>query len=368
MAPILLLALTLIGLAGLINAADHRLDVDVTGQFMTAIATNGTTIFLSSDFGSTWTATSPPSSGYANTKFSCNGGWRVAQSDASGQVLISVAYADYGWNCPPVFSYDRGQTWKVAQYFNNDQPVWGCIDATVSGDGKVMGAVCVQGSQWSTTEHAYHHYLSTDSGRSFGIMLSTNYDFSNSEGMGFDFNGKNMATTAIQGDDDVHKPDLAGLFVSQDGGQTFKNTPANSIDTIDSHWPSISYDNTGKFVAAIYDTGINTGLSVSADSGTTWTTLNHLKLDQQAYQTGGSVAYSGNGAFAYVAFEGSANQPIYVYDRLKNTLTKTSSPTVGLWGTVATDFSGKYVLASTSTSPTTYVSKDFGATWTVVHY
>ena len=87
-----------------------------SGQYQTALFTDGGSIYTSSNYGSTWTQ---------NTNAPTNAYWRSVSLSGSGQYqLASTGYTDVG---SIYFSSNYGSTWSTSSYAPTTSSYWGLV-------------------------------------------------------------------------------------------------------------------------------------------------------------------------------------------------------------------------------------------------
>ena len=310
------------------------------GQYMAAVASGSTTgdIFVSSDFGSSWvnkTAASP-NYDYTSIAMSSSGQYMVAgTSSANGDIWVSNNF---------------GSTWVYKDYSFS----WTSV--AVSSDGKYMAACAGPGDI----------YLSSNSGVNWAAITSITTDYSWT-GISMSSSGQYMA--ACRGG-------AGKIYRSTDFGVTWTETNAPA----DSSWSSISISGSGQYMAACIDSSADDRIYVSLDYGLNWSPQSGTS------QPWNSISVSSSGQ--YIAACANDNSGIYTYQKtmdigsiflLENRLGYNTTPlitnyninneewlyrygTYASWKSISASDDGQYMAACIFKGGI-YVSHNFGASW-----
>lgn len=274
-------------------------------------------VFISTDYGTTWTAEAPTFP------------WMAVASDASGKMLAAAGTCYPGGSCgSPYMSTDGGQNWATSAGFKNNY--YG-----IGSDSSGQRLIAVAGG---------NVYGSGDGGASWGVASGLQSGYAD-----------NVA--AYSGDGSTR-------VVSYMEYITVNNNANNlgwvQTPTVTARWRGVSTDYTGKVIAGAYDlrygSGGNyeSGFVVSTDGGASYTTVKLTNEGEKYY----SVSVNDN---ANYVFCGGSNG-IYVYNIAKKTVTQSAAPAGGYYS-IASSKDGKYVIAS---SGSLYHSSDYGATFQLV--
>lgn len=287
----------------------YALDSDHSGKTILGASSGG--IYVSNDYGASWES---------NLNCTYIGGAAVS---GNGQHMALAANA-FSPTCGAVIvSNDFGKTWKTASFPMRSYSLRGVsIDAT----GKYMAVV-----NYSNGNGQDDIYLSTDYGVSFHATKSDCIYLSSIE-MGY--NGQTIVTGQGTGI----------ILASNDYGATF--SVANGMSN---SYYSLSCNSDCSVLLA----GNFNGVSVSADSGKTWTvtTLPRGKNYKTAMNSSGQLQVAGS----------SNRSPVYISTDYGQTWTPTDTPN-HQWYDVTSDATGQY-LAAAAFGEEIYMSKDFGKTW-----
>lgn len=193
--------------------------ISSTGQYQVSAITN--IIFVSNDYGSTWTTNN-----YSINPYS-------ASITSSGQTMY-IANS----NGNALYSTDYGQTW------NTHSNITGAKNIVISGDGiKIL----------YTKNGTNKLFLSTNSGISFTEITSV----PQAAGIGMSKNGMYMVTRSI-----------SSSYISSNGGSTWSTLSTNLGG---GHMPNIAISSDGQYMIATADPGYSTNY-FSSNYGVTWTT------------------------------------------------------------------------------------------------
>jgi photosystem II stability/assembly factor-like uncharacterized protein len=274
---------------------------DSTGQYLAAVTFPGS-IYMSSDYGSTWTQTTTAFTGRYWTGIASNSTgtllvavsgetngtiWRSSTSGTSwGQLSgglpdpanwLSIASSDDGTQLAAVIygggiwtSPDSGSTWSLQSAPTPTTASWWSIAS--SSDGTKIVAV-INGGDNLNGEGIWR---SINSGSTWGQL---------SGGLPVTANWRSIASS----DDGTHLAAVVnnggGIWTSSDSGTTWTQTNAPS-----EYWTSIASSSTGQYLAAVVSTGY---IYTSTDYGTTWSNANNAP--SQAWS---SIAMSSNGGYS----------------------------------------------------------------------
>ncbi len=274
--------------------------ISSTGQYQTAVVWSGQ-IYNSSDYGNTWTAKESSRT------------WRSVSISSSGQYQTAVAQTDQIY-----ISSDYGNTWTA----KDSSRLW--YNVSLSSTGQYQTAV-VYGGQI---------YVSSDYGNTWTAkQISRNW-----QAVSVSTSGQYQTAVVYGGQ----------IYISSDYGNTWTAKDSNR------NWYRISVSSSGQYQIALVDGG---QIYISSDYGNTWT----AKESSRSW-TGISVSSTGQYQTAVV----QSNQ-IYISSDYGNTWTAKESGRV--WSGIAISNTapiyptGKYQTAVVYGGQI-YISSNYGNTWT----
>ena len=202
--------------------------VAISGNGQYVIATNMATftepgvIYLSSDYGSTWTLSSAPTLT-----------WYAACSSSSGQYLYAAAYDDGIY-----YSSDYGAEW-----LKSNAPAKGWRNLACEETGSyVFGTAGDEGI-----------YYSSNYGADWGLLSAPTDLYW--VGIACDSTCGQTVATVFGG----------GIYISTDGGYTYTQTSAPSLN-----WIAVASSSSGQYLVAVVQDDSSQCIYVSADYGSSW--------------------------------------------------------------------------------------------------
>eukprot|EP01041_Mallomonas_annulata_P002535 gene2535-4943_t len=213
---------------------------DSTGRYVSAGDVGGS-IYTSSDYGVTWVASTS-----SLTDWSRSYGWISIASSSSGQYLFAASGFGYVYN-----SSDYGSTWEPTAFVN--QISWNSICSDSSGQylGLVSNGIVYTssdyGNNWS------EHYVGTE--RSGVTYLAITSDSSGRRLAVVDGGGRNRQSEVLSYNGGL-------IYLSSDYGVSWSQSNAPVAA-----WHSITSSGTGEYLAAAVYGG---GIYVSSDFGSNW--------------------------------------------------------------------------------------------------
>jgi hypothetical protein len=192
-------------------------------------ASPGGGLFISTNSGVTWQATSAPATNY----------WYGTASSADGTELVAVcAYDSFTGTLGSVFtSTNSGATWVEANV-----PAYDWRAAATSADGSQIAVVSYGNEEI---------YISTDSGATWNQSVS---------GSGINWN---TVASSADGDVLVEASDFDDfLWVSTDAGATWRHPVVTAVP-----YTSVAASADG---TKLYAAGYNSGIYASTNSGVSW--------------------------------------------------------------------------------------------------
>jgi hypothetical protein len=255
------------------SSADGRILFVAQGNIDQGFGTTTTygRIWRSEDFGATWTP-------ITNTAYNGNGVWQGLEVSSDGQTVVALeasAYDDRG----PWISHDAGRTWKH-HYVNSKNLKW--TDVSVSADGQtiVASSLVPDGTWgWSGSDSGTPE-ISTDGGATWSYM---------------NVNGKSEGWTdiAVSGNGQtilVSDSTAFRFYRSTDAGKTWtKLMPPVPVSGVGSYVGDMALSADGSKAILGKSHG---DLWISTDSGTTW--MKQVMRDLEYWD---SVTISPDGSF-----------------------------------------------------------------------
>ena len=267
-------------------------------QVSTKSAVTRDYIYISSDFGVTWTQSNSPQ------KY-----WQAVSLSASGQYQTAVSITDPGVGGDgggPEYIYvstDFGNTWTQS---NSPEKKW--FSVSLSDSGQYQTAVVYNG----------YIYISSD----FGVTWTQSNNSLEKYWFSVSLSKTGKYQTAVAANDYI--------YVSSDFGNTWTQT--NSLQKI---WQSVSISATGQYQTAV---AYNDYIYISSDFGVTWTLSNNSL--QKNWFSVSITSSSGRYQTALV----SGPEYIYVSTDFGNTWTETNSPEK-IWRSASLSTTGQYQTA-----------------------
>ncbi len=289
-----------------INALDIGVPTE-TGQYQTAVVYGGQ-IYISSDYGNTWTAKES------------NRSWTDIAISATGKYQTAVAYSSQIY-----VSSDYGNTW-TAKDSNRD---W--YSVAVSSTGQYQTATGYNVGQYI--------YVSSDYGNTWVAKTGPT-----SEASGQADNVSMSATGQYQTATTESGLDFGIIFTSSDYGNTWIERSGPIAGGI----PAVS--STGQYQAFGQPSG---GFWFSSNYGASWSAVEYVP-----YVSG--ISISGDGK--YTTITGTGPGALYTSSNYGASGVLKDYNSNNSWYDVAVSSTGKYQTAVSSLG--LYVSPDFGVTWT----
>ena len=212
----------------------YKISMSASGQYQTVVSTSfgygqydGYIIYISSDYGSTWTSNTINIDNNPQTsKF-----WSSVSVSASGKYQTAVASDEYIY-----ISSDYGNNWTSAA---SSQLVWNSV--SISASGQYQTACVYSGSIW----------ISSDYGSNWTEITST---------YGYNWNEVSISASGQYQTACVYS---GSIWTSSDYG----NNWTEIITTSAYNWKSVSISASGQYQTAC----INGGYTyISSDYGNTW--------------------------------------------------------------------------------------------------
>jgi len=280
---------------------------------------NGSRIFYSLDFGFTWN----PAWGTDESNFSS--GWSDVASNSDGTKLVAAM-----WNGKIHTSVDSGATWSPKGSSTN---FWSQI--SLSNDGAKLIALASYGGQQS------YVYVSEDDGVNMTSRTSSGNRYWNSLAASSD--GNKVFITESYG----------SVFLSSNFGSTWERTTVSN----DRSWQSVTSSSNGNNLAAVVSGG---SLYTSTDSGQNWTPRttagSRYWTAVASNHEGTKIAAVVGGGFIYTSSDSGASW------------TERTSPGDRYWTSIASSSDGTKLFATAtlgaSSSGGLFTSSDSGVTWT----
>ncbi len=222
------------------------IESDTTGRYILALGRGATNkIFVSNDFGATWTTSGAGQIGLTSTYFN-PAGCGVSGNGAIMYVCFQINTA--GGSIYKSTNY--GASWSQ---LTNAPSNLGFFNLSVSSDGNSI--LCASATSGSTVL-----MLSTNGGTSFANIASNS---------GINPTGNNWVSFSISPDGTkiVGCARSGGIFHTSNGGASWTNT----FTTAGNSWGQCVVANDGKVVVTTISQNTNVPLSVYVWNGTTWT-------------------------------------------------------------------------------------------------
>lgn len=291
--------------------------VSSNGQYQTAVAagSEGDNIWISKDYGATWTQTDSPRK-WTSVAMSSDGRYQTAVE--GGQISFTTpggsnsVVPDSGGIYT---SNDYGLTWTRRE--SSTDRVW--MYVAVSSNGKYQTAVVYTGSVYNSVDYGVTWTSRTSSSPWRSVAMSSDGKYQTAVA------GSGPVTTAA-----------GNIHISKDYGHTWSAVGSFR------HWRSVSVSSDGKFQTAAVFRG---SIYVSYDYGNTW-------IIKSTTQNWNSVAISSDGKYQTATVEninpsdigGGTSYPIFISDNYGDTWLPAQSPNKN-WRGVAMSSDGKYQTA-----------------------
>lgn len=290
----------------IVHAPDYPwacISMSSSGQHIAAAFEGQNAIFLSPDYGVSWTQ-------YANN--ASDFVWSAVTGDNSGQLLTATVYGGL------IFvSSNFGATWTVS---SAPYGFW----SAVACDSVALHRVAVM--------NYGEVYVSESSGATWSVVPLRAGAWS---GVAMDGSGQNIAACLSNG----------GIWISSDYGSSWRNASAP-----DAAWTSISLSASAGYATAVQSEGY---VYFSTDYGSSWIATND-------YNSGWvSVSVDANGKDAVAASSGGL---IYFSSDFSQTWSQITTPGYFQWASVALNSSGELIFACSSDGGV-WLSFNKGTTW-----
>jgi hypothetical protein len=291
--------------------------VSCNGQYQTAVAagSEGDTIWISKDYGATWTQTESPRK-WTSVAMSSDGRYQTAVEGGQISFLSPGGSNSVVSDSGGIYtSNNYGLTWTRRE--SSQDRIW--MHVAVSSDGKYQTAVVYTGSVYNSVDYGVTWTSRTSSSPWRSVAMS-------SEG---------KYQTAVAGSGPTTNG-AGNIHISKDYGRTW--TAVGSVR----HWRSVSMSSDGKFQTAAVFRG---SIYVSYDYGNNW-------IIKSTTQNWNSVAISSDGKYQTATVEninpsdigGGTTYPIFISDNYGDLWLPANSPNKN-WRGVAMSSDGKYQTA-----------------------
>jgi photosystem II stability/assembly factor-like uncharacterized protein len=287
-----------------VGDADHKwlaCASDATGQRLLA-GDNGGRLWLSTDYGASWSATAPGSAASGLN-------WQACASDGDGSTLIAAVNGGRlyvstsggtSWNPAAPGGSATGQSWKAV---------------ASNADGSTLVAAAWTGRLWLSKNGGSSWVETRPAGDANVLWQAVACDAGGSRIMALAWNGRAYASTdagaiwsevrlavdanrpwkACAMDEDgstivlAAYPSVASasgrLYRSADGGATW--TEPQPAGNVDCKWQTVAVDADGSHIVAAVDGG---SVWTSSDSGATWSDAQPAGVTSTAWQSCASNA------------------------------------------------------------------------------
>jgi len=239
-------------------STNNAVAISMTGKYQ--VACDGESIYVSTDYGETWT----------NKKTIMNNKVLVCIS-LNGQYISVISAGDTLYQ-----SSDYGETWRAiddaainsALYENQLNAIYNSLSIfqyagiTMSYDGKYQTLTCEDiyissdyGVNWSRSSL----YVIDRNSISEGLIYEVDEDWSDRNWSGVSMSSDGKIQTAVNNGSDI--------FVSSDYGETWYEVYDTAENIIDKNWTGVSISANGRFQTAIDGNGT---VHVSTNAGVDW--------------------------------------------------------------------------------------------------
>ena len=288
---------------------------DVTGQNL--VATDGTLIYVSSDYGTT----------FSNGSTINNSGYFIISIAANALLsFIVVTAPSFSGNVSPDYIYrstDYGSTFSPLT--NSPIAIWQCITSSATGQYLVAG---------QSDSLFLKLYYSTNYGTDWTQCNGTDDCYwssvvSSSDGSKVVAMGTNSQTNVIN------------IFTSNDYGENFTNM---GLIAENIYFNQMACNATGQY---IFVTAGQNGIYVSSDYGVTWTLTGANIANNESYY---AINISSTGQ--YILTSDNSTSSTYFSTDYGNTWTKTNESAGNLdYQSIAVSGTGEYQTAVASFGP-----------------
>jgi hypothetical protein len=336
------------------SSADGTRLVAVVGGDIPSIAAGDRSIYVSADSGATWNRCAVPPNDWGGVASSADGITLIAVAGGYGNILWG-GYASPG---PIYLSHDSGATWQQTSAPSN---YWGAVACSANAMTIVVGGVVAptflsmdRGATWAPVGLGFEGNGLACSAESSAIVAGT--FISMNSGSSWDY---------IGGDNGYG---VGPMCISSDGAKVFEPAygtwpytgPWRLSSAPSGHWLSIAASADGVTLAAA--DGYAAAIYLSTNSGVSWLQTSAPSNDWSV------VALSGDGK-RLIAAPGSydgGNGPIFTSVDSGSSWARTSSPS-NYWGAVAASTDGAVLIAAATgydgKSHPLFVSQNSGAAW-----
>lgn len=360
---------------------------DSSGRVVVA-GSYGAGVYISYNYGITWTLTSAPESNWQGIGIDSSGTQIVVVSgndyiyifkdsfgtwDPVGVGSLPIGYNDVACSANFQYIYALTTTSDNSLYYSNDFGGSFTLLTLPTSSSAYFSISCDSTGQYiNVAESSGSLYYSNNYGISFGNFILTNSWV--------------CIATSSEGSIVAVAPQSGNLYVSSDYGNSYALSGPNAA------WSNIVVSATGQYITAITATNVyyssNSGstfnLMINNPTGSAFQAVASNALSSRVFviNYGGQVF---EGSYDFTPYPTlaptrsptifvsnsptmspsaeSSNAPTIVFPLIDSIFTLTQAPVAG-WSCVISDISGQYVVAGTSGIYGIWLSQDFAITWT----
>ena len=254
-----------------------------TGQYLICVVHNDS-LFISNDYGATWTApniypSDPPNTGNY---------WSCVDISGDGSFMIAAMHSvSYSIRAEVWTSLDYGNTWILRTVGSQDVHRTNCIRVACNEDGSHI--VLSMSGPWIQPDRIGPLYLSSDYGATWS--LCTTITPTNNRLIGLDINSDGSTIIACAGGYGLYSD--KGVWISTDYGGSWNKIITDGSDYW--NWYSVACNSDGSCMVACHTSTISGRygrIYGSMDYGSTWHEIKPLGNTDHFWY---SVKLSGDG-------------------------------------------------------------------------
>jgi hypothetical protein len=357
------------------NSAWSGVAMSSTGQYM-AVSIIGGSLYLSSNYGQSWTAVSIiPSLSWQNISMSANGQYIIIGNNSAGSLYLSNNFGNT-WTVPA--GTPTNSNWSDVTISNSGQYMTACNNTT---------GYIYYSSDYGITWRTFTNIITSNSWINISISSTGLYVIASISGgavyMNSMINSANITSqVGISNLIPQYTLDVSGQLNTNQGLVTTGITPSTvvyqqnwapvpALPTQAIDWNSVAMSSTGQYILVGYNSA-GYGLWLSTNYGSNWSQITNAHTNGN-YR---GMAVSSTGQYMIAATNETVGK-IYFSDSYGTNLSWKQlnlSGTNGLptatnsgWIGAAISSTGQYMLLALYSNPgNMYLSTNFGVSWSLI--
>jgi hypothetical protein len=352
------------------TGAWQKLSISSTGQYMLAANNSAGSVYLSTNFGTTWTAISalPANGNWYTTTISTTGQYMLAANNSAGSAYYS---SDYGTTWAAITALPTSNSWRSVSISSTGLYILAAINggavytSSAANVTNIMGNVGVNNSTPNYALDVSGQINASQGLVTTGITGSSTTAFQQnwapitslpSNGYWY-FGNCSMSST---GQYMVAASSAPGaVYLSNNYGVTWSMIPSGSLPT-NVTWRSVTVSSTGQYMLSCVSTSASNAY-ISNNYGVTWSTITALSTANWS-----SVSISSTGQYMLAGINSGVAYLNTNYGVGAWTSLASSLPTNGIWFASAFSSTGQYVLVGNNNSGGFYLSSNYGTSWSLL--